>query len=145
MNGTLIRFRNSLRVAVLGMVMFHAVAAHAAEVSGAGSTFVYPLLLMCGAGLAVVGALTAWSAPAAAALVYASIALCLNFESIWVNVGNGERGTFEMFVMLLIVTLQMRSLRRPLPLIAAAFWTAAAAYIFFFGFDAEFIRASLWL
>lgn len=45
MNGTLIRFRNSLRVAVLGMVMFHAVAAHAAEVSGAGSTFVYPLLL----------------------------------------------------------------------------------------------------
>jgi len=109
------------------------------------AAIVYPLLLMCGAGLAVVGALTAWSAPAAAALVYASIALCLNFESIWVNVGNGERGTFEMFVMLLIVTLQMRSLRRPLPLIAAAFWTAAAAYIFFFGFDAEFIRASLWL
>lgn len=106
---------------------------------------VYPLLLVCGAGLAILAVLKAWSAPAAAALVYASMALCLNFERIWGDLVSAERGTFELFVMLLLVTLQMRSLRRPLPVIAAAFWTAAALYVFFLGFDAEYIRGSLWL
>ena len=111
------------------------------ELSRAG--IVYPLLLIAGLLIAVAMVLTSPSAAGAAALVYAAIAVCLNFPAIWVYVNNGQRGSYELFVMLALCTLGIRSYSRPLRAALWGFWLCTAAYVFFFTVDAAAIRSAI--
>jgi hypothetical protein len=85
------------------------------------------------------------SATSVAALVYALIGICLNFPAIWVHVGNGQRGTFELFLMLALSTAAFRTYPRAVRAGLVGFWCAAAAYVFFLTFDAAVIRSALGL
>jgi len=115
--------------------------ASVAEMARAG--IFYSCLLI--AATAIAGAL-AFSSPGAvtiAAFVYGSLALCLNFRMIWVNVGNGQRGTFELFVLLAVATVTWRSDRTILQRLLAGLWAFAGLYILFLAPDAALIRQSL--
>jgi hypothetical protein len=103
----------------------------------------YPVLLVAAATFAAVAAFAVPSAASIAAVCYAVIALSLNFDSMWVQVGNAQRGTFELFVMLALVSLKFRSFGRLARWMLIVFWGFSAAYVFFGAFDAFYIRAEL--
>jgi hypothetical protein len=115
----------------------------APELSRAAIAF--PVLLAGGLILSVVLVFVAPSPTTVAALVYALIGICLNFRAIWVHVANGQRGTFEVFVMLALSSVTFRTYPRPVRAGLVGFWCAAAAYVFFLTFDAAFIRSALGL
>ncbi len=101
---------------------------------------VYPVLLTGGLAIAIVAAVTRFRAITVAAVVYGLIAVSLNYESIWVHIGNGQRGTYELFLMLALVAISARSYPRFLRLALTGFWAGAAAYVFVLAFDADYIR-----
>ena len=103
----------------------------------------YPVLLAVAATFAAVAAVAAPSAASIAAACYAAIAVSLNFDNIWVHVGNAQRGTFELFVMLALVSLGFRSFGRLARWMIIAFWAFTGAYVFFGAFDATYIREAL--
>ncbi len=105
----------------------------------------FPVLLAGGLLLSVVLAFVAPSATSVAAVVYALIGICLNFPAIWVHVANGQRGTFELFIMLALSTAAFRTYPRAVRAGLVGFWCAAAAYVFFLTFDAAAIRSALGL
>jgi hypothetical protein len=106
------------------------------------SAYWYPLVLIAAFVLSLV---FIWHRPSAvnvAAAVYAIIAISLNYEKIWVHVGNGQRGTYEVFVMLALSSMaQPRS--RAVLACAALFWALTAWYVFFGAFDARLIRSAI--
>jgi hypothetical protein len=103
----------------------------------------YPVLLVAAATLAAVAAVAVPSAASIAAVCYAVIALSFNFDSMWVQVGNAQRGTFELFVMLALVSLKLHSFGRVARWMLTVFWAFTAAYVFFGAFDAFYIRSEL--
>ena len=105
----------------------------------------YPVLLIGGALLSVVLAVAAPSATSIAAVPYALIAVCLNFSAVWVHIGNGQRVTFELFLMLALSTAAVQTYPRAVRAGLVWFWCAAAAYVFFLTFDAASIRSALGL
>lgn len=111
------------------------------QVARAGAT--YPFLLIAGLLLAAALAIRASNAVNVAALIYAAIAVCLNYAMIWIHVGNGQRGTFELFVALALSVVWIRQYPRMLRLGLAGFWCGAWLYTFYGAFDAGTIRAAL--
>jgi hypothetical protein len=103
----------------------------------------YPILLTAATITAATAAVTALSAASIAAVVYGAVAVSLTFDSIWIHVGNVQRGTFELLVMLALVSLNFHSLARTVRGALMAFWTFTAAYVFYGAFDAAFIREAL--
>jgi hypothetical protein len=103
----------------------------------------YPLLLTGGLLLAAALAIAAPSAVNVAAVCYALIAVSLNYTMIWEHVGNGQRGTYELFVALALSVLAIRTYPPALRVALVLFWCAAAAYILYGAYDAEYIRAAL--
>ena len=118
---------------------------HGGEPELARAAFAFPVLLAGGFLLSVVLVFVAPSATSVAALVYALIGICLNFPAIWVHVGNGQRATFEMFLMLALSTAAFRTCPQAVRAGLVGFWCAAAAYVFFLTFDAAYIRSALGL
>lgn len=102
----------------------------------------YPVVLVAAFVVAVVLAVRRPSALSIATVVYATIAISLNYASIWVHVGNGQRGTFEVFVMLALSTIG-QPLSRPLSRAMVAFWSLTVVYVFFWSPDAAFIRGTI--
>jgi hypothetical protein len=110
---------------------------------------VFPLLLSGGLILAVMLMATAdrieRRALAAAAVVYGVVAVSLTYDKIWSHLPSGERGTFELFLCLLLLSLQGGTqppwARRAL----AGVFVALGAYTFFVAPDAGASRAALWL
>lgn len=100
----------------------------------------YPFLLAAATIFAAVAAVAAPSAASIAAVCYAAIAVSLNFERVWIHVDNAQRVTFELFVMLAVVSLGVRSFRRLARWALIAFWACTAAYVFVGSFDADYIR-----
>jgi hypothetical protein len=103
----------------------------------------YPILL---ASATIVAAVTAIAAPSAASLAavgYAALAATLNFDRVWLHVGNAQRATFELFVMLALVSLGLRIFDQRIRWMLIAFWTFTAGYVFFGTFDAGYIREAL--
>ena len=80
-----------------------------------------------------------------AAAVYAAVAVSLNYSHIWSHLPSGERGTFELFVCLLLLSLDSRGrpawIRRAL----TGFFVALLAYTFLVAPDAAASRAALLL
>lgn len=100
----------------------------------------FSVLACLGFALAGAIAIRMRSPLAIAGAVYATMTVSLTFDSIWVHVGNAQRGTYELFVLLALLTLQRAHVARPLRLGLLAFWAAAALYIFHLAHDADFIR-----
>jgi hypothetical protein len=80
-----------------------------------------------------------------AATVYGLVAVSLNYNQIWSHLPSGERGTFELFVCLLLLLLESKErpawIRRTL----TALFLALAGYTFFVAPDAGTSRAALLL
>jgi hypothetical protein len=103
----------------------------------------YPILLTTGLGLAIATTMVSFNPCAMAAIAYGLLAVSLRFGSIWVHVGNGQRGTFELFVMLAVSSTQSARWPRWLRLFNVLFWTLAILYVFYGSFDAGLRREGL--
>jgi len=81
---------------------------------------------------------------ALAAFAYAVVAVSLNFDMIWVHVGNGQRGTYELFLTLALLTATAPPAQSRLDRVAIwVFWCLSAAYVFYGFFDAAFLWSTL--
>jgi hypothetical protein len=116
---------------------------YSGSVDMARSAIWFPLLLLAGFALSVILALRRRDAWSLAAVLHACIALSLNYQAIWVHVGNAQRGTFELFVVLALISVERHdpTLRRLL----VAFWIAAGLYLCVGTFDASQVRAAFTL
>ena len=110
------------------------------EIAGA---LVFPLLLTAALVLAVSLFFVRRGPLELAATVYAVVAVSLNYNQIWSHLPSGERGTFELFVCLLLLFLESGErpawVRRAL----TGFFCVLAAYTFFIAPDAGTSRAAL--
>jgi hypothetical protein len=104
----------------------------------------FPCLLLMGAVLAFVAAWTRPSAATIAAAFYATLAISLN-DVVWRGVGNGVRGTYELFLTLALTTIGWRSQPKGLRAGLAVFWMCAALYVFALSDDAAFVRGAFLL
>jgi hypothetical protein len=104
----------------------------------------YPVVLTFGL---VTALRLAWTDPRALTLSaagYALLAVSLNLPSIWVHVANGQRGTFEMFVALALVSVTLGAeVARRHRLLLWTFWTLAGGYVLFGAFDAGLVRDAI--
>jgi hypothetical protein len=79
-----------------------------------------------------------------AAFLYGALAVSMTYDKVWEHISNGQRGTFELFLMLAIVSVGDTSrLPRPLQVALATFWVATAGYVFYGAFDAPYIRDAI--
>jgi hypothetical protein len=103
----------------------------------------FPLLLLA-ALVAAVGLMRERSGPLeVAAVVYGFVAVSLRYDQIWSHLPSGERGTFELFVCLLLILVSGRAnttwARRGL----VALFIALAVYSAALAPDAASTRAAL--
>ena len=103
----------------------------------------YPVVIIGGLALATTLVLTCPSAINVAALCYAIMAISLNFQTVWLHVGNGQRGTYELFLMLALSSVAVRSCPNGLRAGLIGFWSLTAAYVFWCAYDATYIRTVL--
>ncbi len=100
----------------------------------------YPLLLI--AGLAV-GAYLFWKRRdglTGAIVVYAVLAVSLNYEAIWTHVGNGERGTYEVFMLMIVAFVTIDRRERFMRRLVGGFLVCTFLYLWLASVDAGMIR-----
>ncbi len=102
----------------------------------------FPLLLMAACGLAVAFAIRRPSALTLANLFYASIALSFNYGAVWLHIGNAERITYELFILLAVGSIALAR-ARGLRWAVYGFWAASAIYVFFVTYNAGLIRSAI--
>jgi hypothetical protein len=112
------------------------------EVSAA---IAYPLVLGVAGAASVWGLYQTRSAFGAAAVVYAGIALCLNYEKIWSHVPSAERGTHELFLALLLLGMQVHTARPDASRRTWRLFALLALYSLVFSPEAGNARAALLL
>jgi hypothetical protein len=92
----------------------------------------FPLLVLAGIVLAVVVAIKRPGPIAMAGLVYALLAITFNYRSVWLDIGNAQRLTIDLFLSLALASASIRSHEsRRLWLALAGFWVACAVYLLF--------------
>jgi hypothetical protein len=107
------------------------------------SAVFYPILLMAAFALSAAIAVRTRRAPAVAATLYGVLAISLNYDHIWIHMGNGTRGTYEVFLLLAIVSPEAVRLSGRWRVAVLTFWGAALAYVLYGGIDAAFVRGTL--
>jgi hypothetical protein len=111
-----------------------------AEMTRAAVSF--PPLVMTGVILMVVIAIKQPRPIAFAGLVYAAMAISMNYRAVWLHIGNAERVTIDLFFSLALVSASIPRESRGLVRTLTAFWCATALYIFFGTYNAnETLRA----
>jgi uncharacterized protein YhhL (DUF1145 family) len=100
------------------------------------------VLLVGAFAVATVLALRRPSALTISAAVLAVMAVSLN-DYVWTHVSDGQRLTYEVFVLLALVSPAAAAASRGTRLMLYGFWAAAAWYVFFGSFDAAFVREAL--
>lgn len=103
----------------------------------------YPILVCCGLGVGAVAVAIRPGPASVSAVLYGLIAISFTYGSIWVHVGNAQRGSYELFIALALVFIGTDRSSRGLWWAPVTFWTSAAFYVFFGGFDADFIRNAI--
>jgi hypothetical protein len=103
----------------------------------------YPVVVTTGLFVGIALAVVRPSVSSIAAMLYGLVAVSLNYSSIWVHVGNGQRGTYELFIMLALSAVSCRSLPKLIRISLLVFWSVSAVYVTFLAFDAAFIRYAL--
>jgi len=78
-----------------------------------------------------------------AAVVYGLLAVLLNYDKIWSHVPSGERGTFELFLCLLLLLLESRERRVWIRRSLTGLFVLLLAYTFVVAPDAATSRAAL--
>jgi hypothetical protein len=74
---------------------------HGAPGMAAAGLF-FPLLLIAALAIGVYLLWTRRDGLALAIVAYGLLAVSLNYEAIWTHVGNGERGTYELFLLMMV-------------------------------------------
>jgi hypothetical protein len=100
----------------------------------------YPFLLIGALAAALVQAVRRLTALSAAAVLYGVMAISLAYPKVWSHVANAQRGTFELFLVLALVSVEARHETRGIRWGMAAFWIGTAIYVFFGAHDADFVR-----
>jgi hypothetical protein len=103
----------------------------------------FPLLLVALLALAAALLRVRRTGVAGAAVAYGVLAVSLDYRQIWSWVGNGERGTFELFLLVLVAALPFGSLPRGLRWALTAFGIALFAYDFRVATYASWFRPGL--
>jgi hypothetical protein len=104
----------------------------------------YPLVLMAGLTAAVQLWWSRRSAVSAAACLYALMALSMSYDTVWGHVANGQRTSYELFVLLAVLTVTgAKPARSGERFVLAAFWVVTASYVFYGAFDAQFLLRSM--
>lgn len=80
---------------------------------------------------------------AIAGVAYSLVGLCLTYDKLWIHIGNAQRGTFEVFVTLAILCSTDAARDWTGRLITAVIWCAAAGYVLWGAFDADYIRETM--
>jgi hypothetical protein len=109
------------------------------------SNLVFPILLVI---LVALGAAMCRARPgpiSAAAFAYAVLGVSLTYEKIWEWAGNGERGTYEAFLFLLVASLPASGLPKGLRRALVAFVIALFLYSFQYATHATWFRSALML
>jgi hypothetical protein len=114
----------------------------APEIAGA---LLFPIVLTAAAILAAALLWVRRGPIEMAAAVYVGVALCLNYGKIWSHLPSGERGTFELFLCLLLLLLESRTRPAWVRHTLSGFFVALGAYTFFIAPDAATARAALLL
>ena len=102
-----------------------------------------PILLTLGWLLAVGAVLIRRTPLTIAAALYATVAISLNYDNVWVHTRNGERVTYEMFILLALISSEFASRSKFWRTSILAFWGLAVVYVLWFGFDGQFYRDTL--
>jgi hypothetical protein len=113
------------------------------EMDLAPAAYLLPIVLTF-AWMIAMGALAVRrSALTAAAALYATIAVSLNFVMVWVHTRNGERVTYEVFILVALCSSMLSPRSRLWRIGLTSFWALAGYYVFWVGFDAFFYRETL--
>ncbi len=79
----------------------------------------------------------------AALMVYAVMALSFTHLTVWSHVSNGQRASYEVFVMLALATLSFRRYSPAVKATLASCWTGVALYLLLGSHDVLFTRGAL--
>jgi hypothetical protein len=102
----------------------------------------YPLLLVAAIVLAAASCVRRISVVGVAVIAFGAIAISLNYPSIWVNMGNAERGTYEVLLLSIVVWASLPRaswLHGPF----LSYFGALAAYLLFASVNRGIIRQVL--
>ena len=75
--------------------------------------------------------------------IYAVMALSYTNLTVWSHVGNGQRASYEVFLLLAVATLSYRHYSRSVKATLATCWTAAALYLLLASHDVLLTRGAL--
>jgi hypothetical protein len=103
----------------------------------------FPILLCGGVLLAIVLAIRTPGPFTIAAVLYGLVGVSLKFDTVWGHVANGQRTTFELFILLALCSVRFHEYPRWLRVGVLVFWAGAAAYMFIGTYDADFIRKAI--
>ena len=106
---------------------------------------VFPVLIVLGVIVSGVVFVSSRNPFSAAALIYGLVAVSLNYAYIWIHVGNGQRGSYELFLMIAVCTVFLEKYSNAVRRVLASFWCITGVYVFALTFDAEYIRSALLL
>jgi hypothetical protein len=79
----------------------------------------------------------------AALAVYALMALSFTHLTVWSHVGNGQRASYEVFVLLALATISFHRYSKPVKATLATCWTGVVLYLLLGSHDANAIRSAL--
>jgi hypothetical protein len=76
-------------------------------------------------------------------LAYALMAVSFTYPTVWGHVGNGQRASYEAFVMLALASVGASRYPKPLRIAIGVCWAGAALYVLFGAHDAYEVRKVL--
>jgi len=109
----------------------------------AASAIFYPLLLTAGLAIGAYLFYKRRDGLSGAILAYACLAVSLNYEAIWCHVGNAERGTYELFLLLIVAFVSIESSERVMRRLVGAVLVCTLLYLWFASVDAGLVRYSV--
>jgi len=104
-----------------------------------GGTFYPPLLIAA----FVVGLYLLWQrrdSLVAAIVAYACVAVSLNYTAIWAHVANGERGTYELLLLLIVAAVSTEKAMRHTRVLLGSFLVCLLLYQWFASTDAATVQ-----
>lgn len=105
------------------------------------SAIFFPLLLMA---VFAIGLYQLWTRPSALAIAvvaYGLGAVSLNYAAVWLHVGNGERATYELFLLSIVLLLSIVGVAtQRTRLLVQGFMACALLYLWFASVDATLVR-----
>lgn len=103
----------------------------------------YAPLLVVAAAVAVVVARRVDRAVGVALVLYALVAVSLSYQQIWVHVGNAQRASYEVFVLLAVASMTLSEYPRAVRSALVTVWTASVLYLCYGAVDASVLRGAL--